>query len=166
MVKRVKKKRGQKRNVLHEAVKGIDEMEEVDEDVARVMGILCADDEDEMEVTAENLELYFNYLNENIDLSAMVTGWEDFKWEEYYVLGPGDQAEYEELKKTRPSYTDKYEILSLDDCDFDYGVLVNVRRLSDKKKFSLPLADLKAVEKNSKNFQILADYAMWYVNYR
>jgi hypothetical protein len=41
-----------------------------------------------------------------------------------------------------------------------------VRRISDKKKFSLTLADLEAVEKNSKNAQLLDDYAVWYTNFR
>lgn len=77
------------------------------------------------------------------------------------------ETEYEELKKTRPSYTDHYRFLSLDDdYDEDMGSYVNVRRISDKKEFVLPLADLEAVDKKSKNYQILHDYSVWFVNYR
>ncbi|MCK4729032.1 MAG: hypothetical protein KAT27_08930, partial [Desulfobacterales bacterium] len=88
-------------------------------------------------------------------------------WEEFYVLGPGDKDEYEELKKTQPSYTDHYSILSFDDdYDEDNGILVNVQRISDKKEFALPLEDLEAVDKKSNNYQILDDYSVWFVNYR
>jgi hypothetical protein len=38
---------------------------------------------------------------------------EDFRWEEYYVFGPGYQKEYEKLKKKNPSYTDHYQILTI-----------------------------------------------------
>jgi hypothetical protein len=43
---------------------------------------------------------------------------------------------------------------------------VNVKRISDKKKFALPLAELKAVDKDSNNFQLLEDFSMWFWNYR
>ena len=46
------------------------------------------------------------------------------------------------------------------------GLRFNVQRISDKKKFTLPLDDLEAVEKNSKNEQLLDDYAVWYTNFR
>ena len=100
----------------------------------------------------------------------MVTGIEDlgcFSWEEYYTWGPGSQKEYEKLKKKYPSFNDEYELLSFDeDYNEDEGLCGNVRRISDKKKFSLTLADLKAVEKNSKNAQLLDDYAVWHTNFR
>jgi len=164
--KKKKKKAKQKRDVSYKITNEINDINEVDEDIARVMAILCVDNEKDMEVTDQNLAKYFGYLNENIDFSGVVTGIEDFTWEEYYVIGPGDRKEFEKLKKTRPSYTDKYEILSLDDYDLDYGIFVNVRRISDKKRFTLPLADLKAVEKSSNNFRLLDDYSVWFVNYR
>jgi len=95
-----------------------------------------------------------------------MTGSDDFRWEEFYVLGPGDKREYEKLKKTRPSYTDEYEILTLDNYDLDCGIFVNVRRISDNKRFILPLADLKALDETSENFTLFDDYSMWFVNYR
>ncbi len=47
----------------------------------------------------KTLEVYFDYLENNIDNPCIVTGIEDFQWEEFYVFGPGDKEEYEELKK-------------------------------------------------------------------
>jgi hypothetical protein len=90
-----------------------------------------------------------------------------FGWEEYYNWGPGSQKEYEKLKKKYPSFRNEYELLSFDEgFNEDEGLYVNVRRISDKKKFSLTLADLEAVEKNSKNAQLLEDYAVWHTNFR
>ena len=142
------------------------DIDEVDENIARVMKILNVVNEEGMEVDNENLEKYFDYLNDHLDFSELVTGMQDFRWEEYYVFGPGDQKEYEKLKKKNPSYTDKYQILSLEEYDYDESILVNVKRISDKKKFALPLAELKAVDKDSNNFQLLEDFSMWFWNYR
>jgi len=140
---------------------------ETDQQMKRVQAILKVTDEEDMVVNDENLEKYFQYLNKNIAFPCIVTGIEDFRWEEFYVLGPGDKDEYEELKKTQPSYTDHYRILSFDDhYDEDNGILANVSRISDKGKFTLPLEDLEAVDRTSINYQILDDYSVWFVNYR
>lgn len=142
------------------------DIDKVDENIARVMKILNVVNEEGMEVDNENLGKYFGYLNDHLDFSKLVTGMQDFRWEGYYVFGPGDQKEYEKLKKKNPSYTDKYQILSLEEYDYDESILVNVKRISDKKKFALPLAELKAVDKDSNNFQLLEDFSMWFWNYR
>jgi hypothetical protein len=90
-----------------------------------------------------------------------------FSWEEYYTFGPGSAKEYDQLKKKRASYTDTYELLAFDDeVDADDGLVVHVRRLSDKKKFTLTLSDLQATNKKSKNYQLLDDFSVWFVNYR
>ena len=112
------------------------------------------------------LEIYMEFLKSNLDNPVNITGIEDFDWEEFYVLGPGSQKEYEKLKKTRPSYTDKYILESIDDeYDEHFGLIANVIRECDKKVFQIPLADLKALDKNTKNYQLLDDYSVWCVNY-
>jgi hypothetical protein len=50
--------------------------------------------------------------------------------------------------------------------DADDGILVHVRRLSDKKKFTLTLSDLQATDEQSKNYQLRDDFAVWFVNWR
>src|SRR5215813_9930898 len=71
----------------------------------------------------------------------------------YYTFGPGSKKEYEQLKKTRASYTDTYALLGFnDEVDPDDGLLVHVRRLADKKKFTLTLSDLQATDEQSKNY--------------
>jgi len=138
--------------------------------IYKVLDVNDVDDEDNVAVNYENLENYLTFLFKEINLPIVVTGIEDmgcFGWEEFYNFGPGNKKEYEKLKKKYPSFRDEYEILSFnEDFDEEEGLYVNVERISDKKKFTLTLADLKAVDKNLKNAQILDDYAVWYTNFR
>jgi hypothetical protein len=88
------------------------------------------------EVDTETLERYLDHLQQHLALPCQLTGIEDFDWEEYYVIGPGSKAEHERLRKTRPSSMDTYDLLSFEEeVDPDDGILVHVRRVSDKKKF-------------------------------
>jgi len=129
---------------------------------ARIEQILV---EDNLRVSDESLKMYRSYLQENIVIPCELTGIEDFRWEEFYILGPGDKKEYEELKKTRPSYQDVYKFISFDDQIEDMeGLMVKVKRISDRKQFVLPLADMKATDKKSPNYQLQDDYAVWFVN--
>jgi len=122
------------------------------------------------DVTTETLARYLACLKQHLVFPCQLTGIEDlgcFAWEEYYTFGPGSKKEYEQLKKKRASYTDTYELLSFDDeVDEDDGILVHVRRLSDKKKFTLTLSDLQATDEQSKNYQLLDDFSVWFVNWR
>ncbi len=45
------------------------------------------------------------------------------------------------------------------------GIIVKVKRLNDKKRFSTPLAELEVVDKDSNNYTLIDDYAVWCVNY-
>ena len=42
----------------------------------------------------------------------------------------------------------------------------HVRRKSDGKEFYLGLAEIEAVDKTSKTYELLNDYAVWFVNNR
>ncbi len=159
-------KKGDEKEIL----KKIAAESDFDEQTERMLSILGVNDEEDADVNDENLDTYFDYLEENLEMPCLLTGIEDmgcFGWEEYYTLGPGSKREHEKLKKQYPSYTDEYELLSFsDEFDEEEGIHVHVRRTSDKKKFTLPLADLEGVGKNQKNVQLLHDYAVWFVNYR
>ena len=50
-------------------------------------------------VSQKNLLKYRKYLLQHFDRETVLTGREDFPWEEKYVIGPGSRAEYEKLKK-------------------------------------------------------------------
>ena len=85
----------------------------MNEDDRRIKAILG----DDRELTWHNAERYRMYLVKHLPLPILVTGVEDFLWEEPYVLGGWDKDEYEELKKSNPSYTDTFELQSLEPPD-------------------------------------------------
>jgi hypothetical protein len=119
------------------------------------------------------VQVYFQYLKKSLVLPCEVTGSEDFRWEEYYVIGPGRKAEHDRLRKQQPSYMDHYELLGIELGEVSEWMLfsgddiaAHVRRLSDNKEFVLGLAELEAVDHASPNFQLLNDYAVFLVNNR
>ena len=81
-------------------------------------------------------------------------------------FGSGDKKEYEELKKTRPSCRDIFKFMSFDTIIDDTAwLMVRVKRVSDRKQFVMPLADLETTDEDSLNYKLIDDYAYWYVNY-
>lgn len=122
---------------------------------------------DDISRRLETLAFYKSYLEANLKFPLRITGIEDFDWEEFYILGPGNKREYEMLKKIQPSYTDIFSMSRIDSYyDEEYGLFAKVTRLSDKKRFQLPLTDMKAVEKKSTEYQLLEDYSVWFINYQ
>lgn len=144
-------------------------MDEYDEQMQRWEAILGAAFEGTQE---EGLEVFFKYLKANLQLPCEVTGVEDFRWEEPYVIGGWSPTEYKRLKKTQPSYTDKYDLLELERgwrsewMMFNEDTVAHVRRKRDGREFALGLAELRATDKKSRNFQLIDDYAVWLVNNR
>jgi hypothetical protein len=111
-------------------------------------------------VTTETLASYLDYLKQHLEVPCQLTGIESrgcFAWEESYIFG----------RQHQPSYTDTYAFLSFkEEYDTYAGLAVTVKRVSDSKRFVLPLAHLKAREKPSNNAQLLDDYVVWFVNGR
>jgi hypothetical protein len=105
-------------------------------------------------------------------LPCDVTGIEDFQWEEFFVLGPGNRADYKKLQQNRPSYRDIFELTSITlDSESEWCMVpdelkAHVHRKTDGKRFVLGLSELKATDKDSQNYQMLHDYTVWLVNYR
>ena len=121
-------------------------------------------------VTEETLAIYLDYLKQHLEFPCQLTGIESqgcFAWEASYIFGRRRPKEYAQRKQHQPSYTDTYAFLSFEDAYDPYdGLAVTVKRVSDGKRFVLPLAHLKALEKPSNNEQLLDDYAVWFVNGR
>ena len=142
-------------------------MDTQEERIAQILSDGDVDNEEKQEKSNGTIAKYLHYLKENIEFPCIVTGIEDFPWEEKYVFGYGNKKEYEKLKKENPSYKDRFEILDfIEDEDYnDDQIFVSTKRLSDQKEFILELDYLKAVDKKSKNYQLLDDYSVWYVNY-
>ncbi len=137
----------------------------MDDQEKRIASIFSMDEVPE--VREETLRIYLNYIKDNIDTTCEITGIEDFQWEEYYIIGPGSKREHEKLRKTQPSFMDTYKIAGFDDePDEHYGILINLRRISDRKKFTLPLADLKVTDKKHSSYQTIDDFSVWFVNWR
>ena len=78
-------------------------MTDYDAQEARIEAILG---EDESLTFDDAVEKFYEHLRRFIQLPCDVTGVEDFRWEEYYVLGPGSLIEYQKLRETQPSYQD------------------------------------------------------------
>ncbi|MEG4517041.1 MULTISPECIES: calcium-binding protein [unclassified Microcoleus] len=119
-----------------------------------------------IDCTLKNSVKYLEYIKQNIQLPCHVTGIEEFEWEEEYTMGYGSKKEYAKLKKTQPSYTDRFTINRLDDFVIqEEGIFVQVQRVGDRQKFMLPLFELESVDVISRNNQLLDDYAVWFLNY-
>jgi hypothetical protein len=132
------------------------------EEEKRIAAILSDDD---LEVTEEKQDIYFDYLQKHIQKGVMLTGTETFPWEEKYLFGGGSKKEHENLTKTQASSKDKFELIELmDDIDEDYGIIAKVRRVTDKKQFELPLWDLGCTDENSKSYELISDYSYWMTN--
>jgi hypothetical protein len=121
-------------------------------------------------VTEETLAIYLDCLKQHLEVPCQLTGIESrgcFAWEESYIFGRKRPKEYAQRKKQQPSYTDTYALLRFEEEYDPYaGLAVRVKRVSDNKQFVLPFAHLKATEKQSKNYQLLDDYVVWFVNGR
>jgi hypothetical protein len=129
--------------------------------IAKALGACEIPDVDEA-----NLVKYRKFLLGKLDKNTILTGREDFPWEEMYVFGPGDSAEYERLKKSNPSYKDQFKLIGIADESADESDLVaQVQRMSDKKRFEVGLSWLTTQDNESKDFQALDDFATWVANW-
>ena len=128
----------------------------------RIALILDAEDNS---VNEENHQKYLNYLKTAIKIPCILTGIEDFDWEEPFLFGKGKKSEYEKLRETNPSYQDEFELVGFaEELDEKKGVMVNVNRVSDNQQFALPLWDLKTTEFSYPNYLIVSDYSFWMTN--
>ena len=125
--------------------------------------LLNTDDES---VNPKNQKVFFGYLKKELVKPLILTGREDFDWEEKYILGGWDQREYELLKKTKPSFSDHFEFIQIEEkIDPWHGISVLVKRISDSKSFKIKLCDLSSIENKSDNAKIIDFYGIWVTNY-
>jgi hypothetical protein len=113
---------------------------------------------------------WIEHLSTSLNFPVEVKGIEDFRWEEFYIFGPGSKQKYDMLKKTQPSYTDHYDLLSISLEAQSFWMMspddiaAHVRRISDGREFTLGLSELEATSKGTSEHQVLRDYSVWYVN--
>ena len=140
-------------------------MSPVDRQLKRIAQVFG--EEEPPEVKEKTLKVYLKHLRQNVEYPCTLTGSEDFEWEEFYIIGPGSKKEHDQLRKTNASYLDTFELIDFVlDPYGDEGIHAQVRRVSDKKIFILPLEYLKVKPRKSKNFSLVDDYGVWFVNYR
>lgn len=121
-------------------------------------------------VTDQTLHIYLDYLKAHISCPCLLTGMESmgfFKWEERYSFGLGSEEEHQRLRQERGSFRDQYELLTLANAvTKGWGdIMVKVQRLPHRKRFTIPLSELQAVDQTSPQYQFLNDYSVWYVNW-
>jgi hypothetical protein len=92
--------------------------------------------------------------------------WEGFgAWEEYLekrLVFPF-LAEVSEWQERGPLQAgDKVKVIKILDIEYLYGILVDIR--IGRRKYVFPLCDLEAVDKESLNYQLTDDYAVWFAN--
>ena len=135
----------------------------------RINAILGNDDSD----FDKCVKLFFEHLTANLKLPCEVTGIVPLGWEEPYILGVRDGMEYEMLKKTQPSHDDRFELRKLE-CGVGSEWMLHpvedigacCRRISDGREFILGAVELRVTDKASPNYQLLEDYACWFVNHK
>jgi hypothetical protein len=121
---------------------------------------------------ADAMGKFLKYLTANLKLPCEVTGTEDFNWEEIYVFGGAEMEEYEELKKSQPSFEDRYQLTGVKAGSSRWmlcpgiDLAAHVKRINDGKKFVLGLSELKVTDKKSPNFRLIDDYAKFFWNSR
>ena len=116
------------------------------------------------------MQIHFKYLQENLGIPCTLTGIESIKffgWEERFQMGYGSEEEYKRRRRQEGSYKDKYELSEFEAVvDEEWDILVNVKCIPYRKRFTIPLSQLQAVDRMPKNYQLLNDYTVWYVNWR
>ena len=79
--------------------------------VADILGDMLGNTEFTFE---DCVAVFCRHLANTLQLPCDVTGIEDFRWEEFYVVGPGDKKEHEKLRRNQPSYEDIFELLAVE----------------------------------------------------
>lgn len=120
---------------------------------------------DDNERTMRNAMRYRDYLHKHLAFPVIVTGTEDFPWEEPYIFGGWDAREYKKLKKTNPSYTDTFELQALEPPDGHEDVVAKIQRVSDGKLFQIGLSWLCCKDEDNEAHELLDDYGIWHANY-
>ncbi len=98
-------------------------------------------DFDSWAVSRDTVKAFLTYINENITLPCEVTNMEYDDGEKYLII------EIEDIGDTM------------------YGLTCNVKPVANKRRrLVFALAELVATDKESKNYEILDDYSVWFWN--
>lgn len=143
---------------LNDTIEPYRPFDEYDSHVAEVI------DDESLIIDKENLERYADCLTEFVKKGSLLTGQEEFTWEEKYTMGWGDKNRYEELKKTQPSHTDIFILRKFEILENGTEIGAKVTRQSDKKKFIIALSYLQLIEKGDEADFVVEAYRSWIIN--
>jgi hypothetical protein len=120
------------------------------------------------EVSLEMLTRYQNFLLNKLPAGLNMTGQEPlgyFAWEERFAWGHGDEKDYKSLREKYASCKDKFKFIRLKSLSEEFGLIAELKRMSDKKLFVIPLSDLKVSKLKPREHQLVEDYVYWFVNF-
>lgn len=120
------------------------------------------------EVTPEMLTQYHNFLLDKLHSGLKMTGREClgyFGWEESFIGSDGNEKEYEALKQRFASCDDKFKFIRLTQWNEEFGLMAEVKRMTDQRLFVIPLVDLEVCKQKIKEYQWVEDYSSWFVNF-
>ena len=114
---------------------------------------------------------WYSFGEEGKRIQRVVAGtdddWTAFKaWRRYMqkeLTFPFEAEISEPQSKGRLRQGDKVAVMNISGLDDVWGVIVAIKRGSEKLDF--PLCDLKLLGKKSSSKQIVSDYAVWYANH-
>ncbi|MDZ7579705.1 MAG: hypothetical protein U5R30_03535 [Deltaproteobacteria bacterium] len=71
--------------------------------IAQILADGDVDNEEMQEKTSETIAKYLHYLKKNIEFPCIVTGLEDFSWEEKYIFGHSLSKKNKKILQRRQS---------------------------------------------------------------
>jgi hypothetical protein len=136
-----------------------------DDETDRIIEII---EDETLEVNAETLTLYLEFLNENLTKPCGLKALDMFGWEERFIMqGEGNSPEYNALRKNQPSSKDTFFLIKLSLFSEETDLMAQVRRKKDNKIFSILLSLLESSNESEDcpNGLYLSDFSSWIVNY-
>jgi hypothetical protein len=155
---------------------GLPKIDSKNED-ERISAILIPDkpfeieDDEYVELPESSLEMlsrYHDFLLSKLPTGLKMTGREDlgyFAWEENFSSGDSNTEEYKAIKEQFASCNDKFEFIQLSLLSEEFGLMAEVKRISDRKIFLIPLVDLDVCNRKISEHQLVDDYSSWFVNF-
>lgn len=131
--------------------------DDFDQRIQRILGTK------NIKLSLKKLKKFLDYLKQTIKTPCEVMGRKNSGWEEELSGKSSNQKQSGKSKNNHSANTERFHLLEFKGVsDLEDGIIVNVQRLTDRKKFTLPLAELEATADGSPQAQLLDDYATWF----
>lgn len=94
------------------------------------------------------------------DEMAVLHAWEEYLGEHLVFPFEAEISEYQDRGPLQAG--DRVKVTGIGLVDDLYGIIVDLR--VGRRKYAFPLCDLKAVDEDSPNYELVQDYAVWFAN--